>query len=84
MKKPGFCILALVLACSAARTGAAPHNGAVRHLSQAGAAAPESAQVRQSGASVQVQGTPGEESRAHGRKAAPSGPGLQFHRYPPG
>lgn len=83
MKKRGFCILALVLAGSAARTGAAPHNGAVRHLSQADAAAPESGPVRQPGASVQVQGALGEESRAHKRKAAPSGPGLQFHRYPP-
>lgn len=82
MKRPGFCILALALACSAAQTGAAPHNGDVRQLSQAGAVVPEFAQMGQSGVPVSGQGGEGETPRAHRPRATPSGPGLQFHRYP--
>lgn len=77
MNKSRFGISVFVLASAVALAEAAPHNGNAGPLSQASAAG----HVRWSDA--QAQGTVGEGARAEKRKAAPSGPGLQFHRYPP-
>jgi hypothetical protein len=78
MNKSGFGISVLVLASAVALAEAAPRNGNVGPLSQDSAAR----QARWLDAQTQAQGTDDAGARAENRKAVPSGPGLQFHRYP--
>lgn len=84
MNKLGSGISLLVFACAAAQVEAAPCNGDVGGRSVVATASRLSdrvpGHVRHPDAFAQ--GTGGSGSRVDAPKAAPSGPGLQFHRYP--
>lgn len=71
----------LVLASVVGMAEAAPRNGDVFQAVQVSAADQVHAQTQRSQAQLPGKGSDGHP--AEKSKAAPNGPGLQFHRYPP-
>ena len=80
MKKVGFRVSMMVLAFAGGVASAAPRDRDAVDLAEAGVAGSEPKQTLRLGGSPA--GTDCEQGRAEKPRAMPSGPGLQFHRYP--